>query len=93
VRPAVVLFEEMLPAAAIERLQAELRKGFDAVISIGTSAVFPYIIAPVIEARRQCKLTIEINPGTSEVSELVDFHLKLGAAEAMDALASHILQR
>jgi NAD-dependent deacetylase len=93
VRPAVVLFEEMLPALAIERLQTELRQGFDAVISIGTSALFPYIIAPVIEARRQCKLTIEINPGVSEVSELVDFHLKLGAAEAMDALANRILPR
>jgi NAD-dependent deacetylase len=86
VRPDVVLFEEMLPAAAVTRLQDELRRGFDAVISIGTSALFPYIIAPVIEARRQCKLTIEINPGISEVSELVDFHLQLGAAEAMDAI-------
>jgi NAD-dependent deacetylase len=92
VRPAVVLFEEMLPAAALDRLQTELQQGFDAVISIGTSALFPYIVAPVIEARRLCKLTIEINPGVTEISELVDFHLRLGAAEAMDALASRILR-
>jgi NAD-dependent deacetylase len=91
VRPDVVLFEEMLPAVAIERLQTELRRGFDAVISIGTSALFPYIVAPVIEARRQGKLTIEINPGISEVSGLVDFHLRLGAAEAMEALARRLL--
>jgi NAD-dependent deacetylase len=91
VRPAVVLFEELLPSAAVERLQAELRQGFDAVISIGTSASFPYIVAPVIEARRLCKLTVEINPGVTEISELVDFHLRLGAAEAMDALVQRIL--
>lgn len=91
VRPAVVLFEELLPSAAIERLQAELQRGFDAVISIGTSASFPYIVAPAVEARRQCKLTVEINPGITEISELVDFHLQLGAAEAMDALANRIL--
>jgi len=91
VRPAVVLFEEMLPTAALERLQDELRRGFDAVISIGTSASFPYIVAPVIEARRRRKLTVEINPGESEVSQLVDFHLRLGAAEAMEALAGRLL--
>ncbi len=90
VRPAVVLFEEMLPADALDRLQAELRRGFDAVISIGTSALFPYIIAPVIEARQQGKLTVEINPGTSAASEIVDFHVRLGAAEAMDALAERL---
>lgn len=91
VRPAVVLFEEMLPVAAVERLHAELARGFDAVISIGTSALFPYIVAPVIEARRQRKLTVEINPGVSEVSELVDFHLQLGAAEAMELIAERLL--
>ncbi|HVI03686.1 MAG TPA: NAD-dependent protein deacylase [Enhygromyxa sp.] len=91
VRPDVVLFEELLPEAAVERLQTELRRGFDAVISIGTSALFPYIVAPVLEARRQCKLTVEINPGVTEVSEFVDFHLQLGAAEAMDALVERIL--
>lgn len=92
VRPDVVLFEEMLPVAALDRLQHELRRGFDAVISIGTSALFPYIIAPVLEARRQCKLTVEINPGTSEVSDIVDFHIRLGAAEAMDSLAARLLE-
>lgn len=93
VRPDVVLFEELLPSAAIERLQTELRQGFDAVISIGTSASFPYIIAPVVEARRLCKVTVEINPGETEISDLVDFHLRLGAAEAMDALVELILGR
>jgi len=86
IRPAVVLFEEMLPAPALQTLDTELRRGFDAVVSIGTSAQFPYIIAPVLQARAHGKLTVEINPGVSEVSGLVDFHLQLGAAEAMNGL-------
>lgn len=86
IRPDVVLFGELLPMAAIDRLQAELGRGFDAVISIGTTAVFPYISAPVLATRAAGGLTLEINPGTSEVSAHVDIHLKLGAAAAMAAL-------
>jgi NAD-dependent deacetylase len=86
VRPEVVLFEEMLPLGALGDLQRELERGFDAVIIIGTTAVFPYIAAPVLQAAKQGRPTIEINPGESEVSSLVDIHLRLGAALAMDAL-------
>lgn len=86
IRPEVVLFGEMLPGLEIQRLQSELARGFDAVISIGTTAVFPYISAPVLHTKESGGLTIEINPGTSEVSELVDFHLRTGAAAAMQAL-------
>jgi NAD-dependent deacetylase len=88
IRPEVVLFGEMLPGAAIDVLQTELARGFDAVISIGTTAVFPYISAPVVHTKQAGGLTIEINPGTSEVSGLVDFHLKLGAAAAMQGLCA-----
>ena len=93
IRPAVVLFEELLPPDALERLTVELDRGFDAVVSIGTSAAFPYIIAPVIQARRACKLTVEINPGDTEVSDIVDFHLRLGAAEACEGLFGPSLPR
>lgn len=88
IRPEVVLFGEMLPGAAVERLQTELARGFDAVISIGTTAVFPYISAPVVHAKQAGGLTIEINPGTSEVSGLVDVHLRVGAAVAMQGLCA-----
>lgn len=40
-RPPVVLFEEMLPEEAIDTLYRELRKGFDAVLVVGTTASFP----------------------------------------------------
>jgi NAD-dependent deacetylase len=88
IRPDVVLFGELLPPAEVERLQAELARGFDAVVSIGTTALFPYIAAPVLQARAAGRLTIEINPGVSEVSGVVDLHLKLGAAAAMQALCA-----
>src|SRR5262245_24095661 len=63
VRPEVVLFGERLPRDAVAALEHELDRGFDLVVSIGTTSVFPYIAAPVVVARRaQCD-TVEINPG------------------------------
>lgn len=86
VRPEVVLFGEMLPLDRVQVLQEQLTRGFDAVFSIGTTSVFPYIAEPVLDARRRGALTVEINPGTSEVSHVVDYRLRLGAAEAMNAV-------
>lgn len=86
VRPEVVLFGEMLPFDRVKSLQEQLMRGFDAVFSIGTTSVFPYIAQPVIDARRRGALTVEINPGASEVSHIVDYRLRTGAAAAMEAV-------
>ncbi len=86
VRPEVVLFGEMLPSAEIQVLSRELMRGFDAVFSIGTTSVFPYIAEPIVDARRRGALTVEINPGNTEVSHIVDYRLKAGAAEVMHLL-------
>lgn len=86
VRPDVVLFGEMLPGAAIDALQREMAAGFDAVFTIGTTSVFPYIAGPVVLAQRQGIPTVEINPGESEVSEIVDLRLRCGAAAAITAI-------
>lgn len=86
VRPEVVLFGEMLPPAAIGRLERALERGFDAVFTIGTTSVFPYIAAPVELARRKAIPTVEINPGRSEVSDLVDVRILSGARDALDAI-------
>lgn len=86
VRPEVVLFGEMLPLDRTRVLQTELMRGFDAVFSIGTTSVFPYIAEPVLDARRRGRLTVEINPGTSQVSHVVDYRLRAGAAAAMEAV-------
>ncbi len=86
VRPEVVLFGEMLPYDRTRLLQEQLMHGFDAVFSVGTTSVFPYIAQPVVDARRRGMLSVEINPGASEVSHIVDYRLRMGAAAAMDAL-------
>ncbi|MBS7661360.1 NAD-dependent deacylase [Pseudomonas lalucatii] len=88
-RPPVVLFEEMLPEAAIDCLYAELAKGFELVLSVGTSASFPYIIEPVLRTRQAGGLTVEINPGRTELSDLVDVHLQGRALDVLQALLGH----
>jgi NAD-dependent deacetylase len=86
VRPEVVLFGEMLPLAAIQTLEREMSRGFDVVFSIGTTSVFPYIRAPVVLGRRMGALTVEINPGETEVSNVVHHRLRARAGEALSAL-------
>lgn len=86
VRPDVVLFGELLPMHKVTRLQLELSRGFDAVFSIGTSSLFPYISGPVVAAHQRGVPTVEINPAETMVSELVDVRLAMGAAEACDIL-------
>jgi len=86
VRPEVVLFGEMLPSGAIQKLQTELNRGFDLVLTIGTTSVFPYIATPVKMAALNRLPTIEINPGTTEVSEFVSHRIRTGAAAALLAI-------
>ena len=85
-RPNVVLFGEALPEAEMTRFIDALQTGFDMVFSIGTSSVFPYIVQPVVYAARSGVPTVEINPSHTPLSEIVSFHLPLGAAAAMRAL-------
>jgi NAD-dependent deacetylase len=90
VRPDVVLFGEDLPLQPLLRLEHALEVGFDLVFSIGTTSVFPYIAAPVVWARRAGVPAVEINPGASEVAELVDFRLRMGAAAAFTEIMSRL---
>jgi len=85
-RPDVVLFGEMLPTAKVERLYRELAAGFDVVFTVGTTSVFPYIAEPVLRASHLGVPTVEINPGESDVSSVVDVKLAMGAADALDAI-------
>ncbi len=86
VRPNVVLFGEQLPIDVVETFYAELDAGFDAVFSVGTTSSFPYIAGPIETARRRGWFTVEINPGATRVSSLVDVKIALGAATALDAI-------
>ena len=85
-RPDVVLFGELLPEEALSQLRRELEIGFEAVVSIGTSAVFPYISEPVVASRRMGVPTIEINPSETLLSHHADYRLAIGAATAMDEI-------
>jgi NAD-dependent deacetylase len=86
VRPDVVLFGERLPASRLETYRAEVARGFDLVFSVGTTSVFPYISAPVLDAYHFRKPSVEINPGATDVSEFVTVKLPLRAAPALDAI-------
>lgn len=89
-RPDVVLFGEMLPPAKIELLEKELDRGFEVVVSIGTSSLFPYIAAPVLEAAEAGVPTIEVNPEPTTVSRAVSLRLAMGAVEALTAMAEAV---
>jgi len=86
VRPEVVLFGELLPHEKCQLLAAELQKGFDIIFSVGTTSVFPYIAQPVLEAKYRRIPTVEINPGQTQVSSVVDIKISAGAAESLDAI-------
>jgi NAD-dependent deacetylase len=89
-RPPVVLFEEMLPEDAIGRLYDQVHEGFDVVIAVGTTASFPYIVEPVVQARRNGGFTVEINPQQTEISRWVDARLSGRASDVLPELLSHI---
>lgn len=86
VRPDVVLFGERLPMKQLAAYQAETSRGFDLVLSVGTTSVFPYISAPVLDAYHLKRPSVEINPGDTDVTEFVTVKLPLGAAAALDAI-------
>lgn len=82
-RPQVTLFGEALPYEATRIYERELNRGFDFVTVIGTSAVFPYIYGPVVDAARHGIPTLEINPARTELSSIVRYFLPGRAAETM----------
>jgi NAD-dependent deacetylase len=86
VRPDVVLFGELLPSAKLELLDREMNRGFDVVVSIGTSSLFPYISRPVMIAKFKGWATIEINPERTEISREVDVRLPMPAVEALGTI-------
>lgn len=85
-RPGVVLFGERLPDHQLAVYRGETARGFDLVFSIGTTSVFPYISAPVLDAYHFCRPSVEINPGDTDVTEFVTVKIPLGAAAALEAI-------
>ncbi len=91
IRPEVVLFQEALPDVALQTLNDQVEQGFDLVFAMGTTASFPYIAWPIIEATKQHKPTVEINPSSSEISAFVDIQMRSGGADTLDAIYSAYL--
>ncbi len=89
-RPKVVLFGEALPEEPLDRFIDAFQEGFDIVFTIGTSSIFPYITQPVVLAAGSGIPTVEINPARTMLTEIVDYYLPLGAAEAMTALLERL---
>jgi NAD-dependent deacetylase len=85
-RPDVVLFGERLPASQLATYRAETAQGFDLVLSVGTTSIFPYIAAPMLDAYHLRKPSVEINPGDTDVTEFVTVKVALRAAVAMGAI-------
>lgn len=89
-RPPVVLFEEMLPEGACRTLAEQLARGFDAVLAVGTTASFPYIVEPVLCTWQTGGFTAEINPQRTDLSDIVDIHLPGRASQVLPALANRL---
>lgn len=89
-RPQVVLFGEMLPLRAVARYEMALADELDAIVAIGTSAVFPYIAEPVRDAWQRGIATIEINPQQTNISPFCRTTLRLPAAQALTAIEQHM---
>jgi len=84
IRPDVVLFGEMLAFDKYQMLTDQLQRGFDIYFWIGTTGVFPYIQAPLSDAKYLGKPTVEINPDETLLSDEVDIRIPLKAGEALE---------
>ncbi len=85
-RPDVVFFEEALPTNELRELHLQANVDYDLIISIGTSANFPYVAEPVMRSQRRGIATVEINPGVSNITSFVDVHLQTGAAAGLNEI-------
>lgn len=90
-RPPVVLFEEMLPGAALETLWQQMAQGFEVVVAVGTTASFGYIAEPFRQARQRGALTVEINPEPTVLSGFMGLRLNGAALDIFDAALGHTL--
>ncbi|CAN5744039.1 NAD-dependent protein deacetylase [soil metagenome] len=84
-RPDVVWFGEMLPAAATTRAR-EFAEQCDVMLVVGTSGmVWPAAELPFV-AERSGACIIEINPDPSEITRIADVFLQGRAGEVLPAL-------
>jgi NAD-dependent protein deacetylase/lipoamidase len=91
-RPDVVWFEEMLPAAALARAEAAARE-CDVLLVVGTSAdVYPAAALPGY-AQQSGATVIEINPNPTALSSTADHVLRGAAGVLLPALLASVSSR
>jgi NAD-dependent deacetylase len=92
-RPGVVWFGEQLDAREMERVETFLDRGTcDAVIVIGTTAMFGYIVDWALRAAGKQGRLIEINPETTSFSEFALQSIRQPAAMALPRIVDQIIQ-
>jgi NAD-dependent deacetylase len=74
VRPDVVWFEEMLPAAALERAY-DLSHATDVMLVVGTSGVVQPAASLPFAAKQHGATIIEVNPEMTSITLIADWHL------------------
>ncbi len=93
-RPDAVLFGESLPHEKLTRIYEEFHAHPpDLILVIGTSAMFPYISSPIHSARRQGRITVEVNPEPTVLTDKVDYSLRGPAGLILPALVDRINQK
>jgi NAD-dependent deacetylase len=85
-RPDMPLFGESLPPDPFTRLEAELAVGFDLVLAIGVTTMFPYLARPLLLAKQEAIPTVEIAPSRTDVSDVVDFALTGSPTRILDEI-------
>jgi NAD-dependent deacetylase len=85
-RPDVVWFGEMLPAAALERAE-EAARSCEMLFSVGTSSlVYPAAEIPYLAAASGATV-VQVNPQATPLDPVADFNLRGSAATILPALA------
>ncbi len=82
-RPDVVLFGEMLDLENVSLLENLMSVRIEAVVSVGTSSQFPYIMAPMEVAYSNGIPTIEINTEETAVSQWAACRVEAPCTEAL----------
>ncbi len=91
-RPGVVWFGESLDPLQIDRVERFLSAGpCDAVLVVGTTAVFGYIVDWAVSACAGTGQLIEVNPAATELSRYATETIRASASEALPPLAARLL--
>jgi NAD-dependent deacetylase len=85
-RPDAVLYEEMLPEDALDRLEQVQDDGLDMIFSVGTTSVFSYVTWPIALAARHGIPTVEINPDETPISDLVQYRVAAPAGVTLRSI-------